>query len=384
MTMINISNVVSISVIVPPAGLANYSVNNLVCFTKDTPDVSLGTDLYAAYASAAEVATAWGTDSNTYAAAVSVFSQSPNILTGGGLFIVVPMLAQEVLATALVRAAGYFYYGGAAATFAGGITGSTGPTGPIAESLEAAATAQTLGKLVFFAETEAATYGDNGLGYEVQDASYTKSRVLFHTNHAQAEALKWGYASRGMSTNFAGNNTTSTMHLKTLVGVTADTAITQAILTSLIAVGADCYPNVAGVAAVFCSGENGFFDDIYNLIWLVGALEVAGFNYLRTSGTKIPQTESGMDGLKAAYRRVCMQSVTNGFVARGTWTGSDTFGDPETFNRNIGDLGYYVYSLPVALQSAADRADRIAPVIQIAVKYAGAIHSSDVIVNINA
>jgi hypothetical protein len=45
--------------------------------------------------------------------------------------------------------------------------------------------------------------------------------------------------------------------------------------------------------------------------------------------------------------------------------------------------GYYVYAPSVASQSAAARAARQAPVIQAAVKLAGAIHSVNVLVNVN-
>jgi hypothetical protein len=95
MAMIDISNVINISVSTSPTALAAYNINNLVCFTKDTPVVSLGTDKYAVYASAAAVAAQWGSTSATYLAAQAVFSQSPNILSGGGLFIVVPMEGAE-------------------------------------------------------------------------------------------------------------------------------------------------------------------------------------------------------------------------------------------------------------------------------------------------
>jgi hypothetical protein len=186
-----------------------------------------------------------------------------------------------------------------------------------------------------------------------------------------------------MSTNFSAVNTAQTMNLKSLAGVSSDDAMTQTLLTAAKAVGADCYVNIAGQACVMSHGANEFFDDVYNLRWIIGALEVAGFNFLRTSGTKIPQTEQGMDGLKGAYRRVCSQSVSNGFIAPGEWTGSDTFGSPEDFKRNITDFGFYIYSSPVATQSVADRAARIAPTVQIALKYSGAIHSTNVIVNIN-
>jgi len=42
-----------------------------------------------------------------------------------------------------------------------------------------------------------------------------------------------------------------------------------------------------------------------------------------------------------------------------------------------------VYAAPVESQSQADREARKAPVIQIAVKLAGAVHFVDVIVNVN-
>jgi hypothetical protein len=383
--MIDIVNVVNISVITPPAGLAAYSINNLVCFTKETPAVAL-TGSFAAYASASEVATQWGTASAVHAAAVAVFSQSPNILTGGGLFIVIPMLTDEVLEQAISRASELIYFGGCGAVYELGVsgpTGYTGATGANLEALRAAAVAEAAGKLLFLTDDDAASLQSGGLAYEVKDRSLDHARVLYHSVSGQLEPFKWAYAGRGMSTNFSAINVASTMHLKNLAGVSSDSGMNQTLLNAAKAVGADVYVNIAGQACVMSFGANEFYDDVYNLDWLVGALEVAGFNYLRQTGTKIPQTEQGMDGLKAAYRRVCSQAVSNGFIAPGSWTGSDTFGDPEDFKRNITDFGFYIYSQPVALQPVADRNAREAPVVQIAIKFAGAIHSTDVIVNVN-
>lgn len=382
MSMINISNVVSISVILPPAGLPSYSINNLVCFTKDTPLVSLGAD-FAAYSTAADVATDWGSSSDTYKAALAVFAQSPNILTGNGLFVVVPMVSGELLGAAITRASSLIYFGGCATTFTPGITGSTGATGANKEAFEASTVANGLGKLLFLATHLTADLTTPGLAFTIQSKTETKTRVLFHNDAAMLQPMTWAYASRGMSTNFAATNVAQTMNLKTLSGVTADTAMTQTYLNEAKAVGADVYVSIAGASCAMSYGANGFFDDVYNLMWLVGALEVAGFNHLRGTGSKIPQTETGMDGLKSAYRRVCSQATGNGFLAPGEWTGSDTFGNPEDFHRNIADFGFYIYSAPVAEQAVADRESRIAPVIQIGIKYAGALHSSSVIVQVN-
>jgi hypothetical protein len=76
--------------------------------------------------------------------------------------------------------------------------------------------------------------------------------------------------------------------------------------------------------------------------------------------------------------------VVNGYSAPGTWNGAIPFGSPAVFARNVSQLGFYLYSAPVSTQSQADRLDRKAPLVQIAVKEAGAIQSSSVIVNVQA
>jgi len=386
MTMIDITNVVNISVIVPPAGLAPYSVNNLVCFTKETPTVALSGS-YAVYASPSDVTANFSNTGETYAAALAVFAQSPNILTGGGFFIVIPMLTDEVLEQAITRASTLIYFGGCSATYTLGVTGPTGYTGATGDNLEAsrsATVAQSLGKMLFLAsDTDADLASPSGFFYTIKSAAQKYVRCLFHKDPLMLSPLKWSYAGRGMSTNFSGSNTTMSMNLKQLSGVTADETISQTLVTAAKAAGVDVYPNIAGNSCTLSHGANEFYDDVYNLKWLIGALEVAGFNHLYQSGTKVPQTEPGMSGLKSAYTSVCGQAVSNGFIAPGEWTGADTFGDPESFRRNIKDYGYYVYSAPIALQSSADRALRKAPLIQIAFKFAGAIHSTSVIVSVN-
>lgn len=373
MAMIDITNVINVSVQIPPAGLAPYSINNLVCFTKDVPVVALS-GAYAAYTSPSDVGEIWGTTSAVYKAAVSVFSQSPNILTGGGLFIVVPMLNLETLDEAIVRAKGYAYYGGFSYTY----SLASG------EALDAAAVAESERKLFFLtSSTSSDLVGPSGLFADIQLQGLRHTRCLWHSVSGELADFRWSYASRGMSVNFAASNTTLTMQLKQLTGVSPDDGLTQTIVTNAKTVGADVYANIAGRSSVLSHGANTFFDDVYNLDWFVGALQVAGFNYLATTSTKIPQTEAGMDGLKGAFRSICAQGVSNAFVAPGTWTSPDTFGSPEDFKRNVVDFGYYIYSSPVATQNPADRNARKAVPVQIAVKYAGAIHTSDVIVYIN-
>lgn len=453
--MIDITNVVNISVSAPPAGLAPYSVNNILCLTKDVPVVAPGTSKYRIYTNPTDVATDWGTGSNVYKAAVAVFSQSPNILTGGGVFIVSPMLTtvtvtpdvttQEVtIYTQTISGTAFAFTSDATPTAAEVVTGlkaliNAGSTGVVAtgsttlilngtvpfthsesakltavetsevldaainrvkalvyfggvsytytpsdgDITSAAAVCQTYRKLMFVGASAQASLESGGILHTLKGSTSTYSRGLFYTVAADLYKMVWGYAGRGMSTNFSGTNTTQTMHLKQISGLVADPGINSTVLAAAQAVGADCYIDIASRASLFTSGANGFFDDMYNLSWYAGALEVAGFNAQATSSTKLPQTEVGMDVLKDAYRAVCIQAVANRFAGPGTWTSPDTFGNQASFVGNIADVGFYIYSQPVSTQSPADRALRKAPLIQIALKFQGAIHSSSVIVNVN-
>ena len=99
---------------------------------------------------------------------------------------------------------------------------------------------------------------------------------------------------------------------------------------------------------------------------------------LKTTNTKVPQTPRGMEGLRNSYSAVCQQAINANILAPNNWNSIDTFGDPETFRNNIRDKGYYVYNIPISEQSQNDRDDRKAPLIQIAIKFSGAIHSSTV------
>jgi len=372
MAIISPSEVVNISVSNPPAGLAPYSVNNLMVLTRETPVVAVDGS-FAIYTNPTDVAAQWGTGSATYAAAVAVFAQSPNIISGGGKLIVGPVGPSEDIATAIARLQPLVYFGGCGFVF----------TQTAQQTLAAATLCQSLRIKLFVVSSATADLAASGGLEQFKGASLTRARALLHTVSNQAQALLWGYAGQAMSTNFGGVGTCRTMHLKQIAGPAADGGLTNAILATAKAAGVDVYGSVAGRATLLTSGANGFYDDVYNLDAFVADMEVAGFNVLAQTATKIPQTEAGMDVLKEGYRKVCDKYVTNGFIGAGAWTGSGTFGNPEDFRRNILEKGYYIYSLPLAQQTQADREARVAPVCMVAIKYQGAIHSTSVIININ-
>lgn len=219
------------------------------------------------------------------------------------------------------------------------------------------------------------------IGADIKAAGLGKARTLAYSQNDGKEAIAT-YCSIASSVNYNGSNTVNTMNLKTLTGTVGDAGLSDTYLLSAQTNGVDVYGNTGGISVVYSNDNNGYTDDIKGQLWLKKALEVAGFNFLRQTNTKIPQTEEGMAGLKNAYAQICEQGIRNGFVAAGTWNGIVPFGDPEKFKEAIEQKGYYIYSIPVALQSQTEREARKAPVVQIAIKCGGALHFSDVIVTI--
>jgi hypothetical protein len=483
---LSLTNVVTISVSEAQAGVGDYNTSNLAIFTRETFDEDTFGDLgYKIYLSPQEVAIDFGTDSQTYAEAVAIFSQKPNILAGNGYLVVIPLLADLPAVTAVqhvafsiaptagayklthgsdqsgsiawndnaaaVQVALRLLPGFSSVTVAGDTTAGftitfAGVSGPVtlltvtADSLQgassqdvfltvttttegqvagtetltaaivrteslvqyfglmmteiptqvdmlaAAATVQSLNKIAFFVNNDPDSVAEGGYLDLLRSGNLNQSRGLFYGSESDDDALNMmaAYAGRALSTDFSGSNTTQTMHLKDLSTVQPDPSMSQTLLNLCQSAGADVYASFQGVPKVFCSGANSFFDQVYNLQWFVGALQVAGFNYLAQSSTKVPQTEQGMDGLKNAYRQVCELAVTNEYSAPGTWNSSTTFGVQGDFLQNIAQRGYYIYSSPISQQLQSTREARTAPLVQIALKEAGAIHKSQVIVVVNA
>ena len=224
----------------------------------------------------------------------------------------------------------------------------------------------------------------DGIGTSIKDQGNTRTRPLLHTTSlAEANLFKAAYTGRAFSVNTRGADTAQTLNLKQLATVAPDKLINQTEYLALIEEGVDAFVSYAGVPSVVSSGGNEFFDNIYSDTALKFSLETAGFNHLRQTNTKVPQTESGINGLKNAYAQVCNRFVTNGFVAPGSWTSSERFGNPEVFDENVRQRGYYIFSQPIVQQDPVEREQRKAPLVQIAIKRAGAIHTSDVIVVVN-
>lgn len=98
MAKLDISNVIRVTLLSALKGLSDVNTSALALFTDETPIPADYGD-YQVYLSPDGVADDFGSTSETYRLAVMVFSQAPNILTGGGYLVIIPK-EQTALATA--------------------------------------------------------------------------------------------------------------------------------------------------------------------------------------------------------------------------------------------------------------------------------------------
>lgn len=385
--MVDISNVINTSISQAPAGLEGYNVNSFLYLSAVQPVSKWNTETYRIYKAATDVGKDFGTDSSTYKDAVMIFSQKPNLLAGNGYLVIAPLIVTgespsevvESLSDALNRVKAQIYFGG----------WMTNKKAEAEEVIAAAQLNETLESLYLLGSGDAADFtAETGLFDKVSKLSLSRTKLLYYGDSTEnldnMRGFVAAYAGRGFSVNFAAQNSTITMNLKDLVGVSPDSTVTEAIYQNAEQLGVDMYVAYNGLPKIVSNGNPLYFDDIYNRLWFELTMRVELFNALATTSTKIPQTETGMNNLKSAARAVCQRGVYNGFMAPGTWNGTDTFGDQDDFYRNIEDFGFYVYSAPVSQQSQSERETRVAPVVQVACKQAGAIHKMNLIINFEA
>lgn len=298
-------------------------------------------------------------------------------LTSATAVAVVPGYAAETpvaCATALADVSSAWY----GLTFAA----STMPTDDQLVDVAAFIEATTVSRILGITATNTATLESTvttDIASRLKALLYKRSTVVYSTSSDYAVCSMMG---RAFSVNFAANRSTITLMYKTLPGVIAET-LTETQAQTLAAKNCNVYVSYNNDTAIVQHGKmasGAYFDEIHGLDWFSDAVQNAAYNLLYTSGTKIPQTEAGANQIVTTISSVCEEAVNNGLVAAGTWN-ADGFGQLQR-GQYLND-GYYVYMQPMALQAQADREARKSPPVQVALKLAGAVHTLDVIVNVN-
>lgn len=217
------------------------------------------------------------------------------------------------------------------------------------------------------------------VGYQMSQLGYKRTFVQYSSSDANAAVSA---AARLLTTNYRASNTAITLKFKQEPGVPAEQInVSQAAALKAKRINVFvAYENDTSILQEGVMADGTFADIVAGTDWLATDIQRSIYNLLYTAGTKVPQTNQGMQLLTTAAEASCSQAVINGLAAPGVWN-SDGFGLLKQ-----GDYlakGYYVYAANVDTQNQADRAARMAVPIQVAVKLAGAIHSVDVRVNVN-
>lgn len=219
----------------------------------------------------------------------------------------------------------------------------------------------------------------NDLASEMKAGGFEQSFCQYSSSSPYAVASMFG---RAFSVNFTAQNTMIDLMYKQEPGVAPENLTTSQanVLQSKrcnVYVG---YDNDTSILQYGVMSGPAYFDEIFGLDWFQNAVQTACYNVLYTSGTKVPQTDAGVNQFVNAIGSVCDQAVNNGLAAPGTWNAA---GFGQLSQGQYLKTGYYIFAQPVALQSESDRAQRKAPPIQVALKLAGSIQTVDVLVSVN-
>lgn len=217
------------------------------------------------------------------------------------------------------------------------------------------------------------------IAYIMAQFNYKKTVLQYSSSTPYAVC---SLLSRILTVDYTGNNTVITLMYKQEPGIVAE-SIGPAQVTALEDKNCNVFVNYNNDTAIIQNGvmsSGDFMDIITGTDWLSLDIQTAVFNLLYTSTTKIPQTDRGMNLILATVENECSRAVTNGLLAPGVWNAGG-FG-----SLNQGDYlakGFYCYAPPMSQQNQSDRAARKAPTVQVACKLAGAIHTANVILNVN-
>ena len=234
-------------------------------------------------------------------------------------------------------------------------------------------------------------YGITITDTRVLDASYTadlasqlkelaRSRTFCqYSENPYAIASFFG---RAFTVNFNANRSMINLMYKQEPGIVAET-LTETQARALQDKRCNVFVKYDNDTAIIQYGVMSgpmWFDERHGLDWLENAAQNGCYNLQYTSKTKVPQTDDGLNMFVNVLESVFEEGANNGLIAPGRWN-SDGFGQLE--RGQILPKGWYIYAPLMDDQDQSIREQRIAPPLQCAIKLAGAINESDIIISVN-
>ncbi len=224
----------------------------------------------------------------------------------------------------------------------------------------------------------------NDIASLMASAGYNQSFCHYSSTTPYAAASMFG---RMFSVDFNVQNSTIELMYKQMPGVVPEN-LSNSQANALQDKKCNVYVGYDNDTSIIQYGQvasGTFIDEVWGLDWFQNAVQTAVYNLFYTATTKIPQTDAGQNQVSNSISAVCGNqpggAVYNGLAGPGTWNSSTVFGSLTT--GQYLPLGYYIFAPSLAVQPQADRAARLAPATQIALKLAGAFQEADVLVTVN-
>jgi hypothetical protein len=217
------------------------------------------------------------------------------------------------------------------------------------------------------------------IAYILQSMGLNKTAVQYSSTNPNAVC---SLLARILTTRWSGGNTAITLMWKqqpTILPEILTSSEADVLMRNNCNVLAEYQNGVSLIQYGICAGGQ-FIDTVIGADALSLDIQTEVFNTMYSNTSKIPQTNGGMTKLCAAAEAACIRFIDNGYLAAGVWNTSG-FGGLDTGEWLA--KGFYVYAARIETQSAADRAARRAPLLQVAAKAAGAIHTADVLITVN-
>jgi hypothetical protein len=360
------SNINAVAAVIQTAfatgGLAATVVWNASYERFDVTGVTTGSSATISYATA--------TGSGTDVSALLGLTQTGGSSTVAGAAAESPLSAVQALASI----SNDWYMGGIADTSVTDVQHEA-----VATYIEALAPSRVYG--ITTQETAALNpTSTSDLPYLLQQSGFTRTCSQYSSSNPYAIFSFFG---RNATINYAnGNNVAITMKFQSEPGTTPE-LLTETQAAALNAKNCNVfvtYQNGLSIVQQGVMASGLFFDVRQGVDWLQNQAQSDLFNAFVQAGSKIPQTDQGMNVLTTTLAGTLARGVNNGLIAPGTW---NTAGFGALSEGQYLSSGYYIYTPPMSSQSEATRVTRVAPLMQAAVKWAGAIHFADVAISVN-
>ncbi len=198
-----------------------------------------------------------------------------------------------------------------------------------------------------------------------QCKNITSRFILSTFSKSKGEYPSAAVFGRAAAVNFSGINTTLTLNLKQLGGITAED-LTPGQFAALRSKHGSAVVRIGKTVNAYSDSRmssGSWLDTTHGLLWLENRCEVDMFNLLYQSATKVPYTQTGINTAAGTLTRSLQAAVRNGLSAPGFLPDGRFL--PE---------GFVVHAVALGDVASSDKGNRLYAGLSFEMVGAGALH----------